>query len=303
MPLAPNDPLSGDALHPTSPSKTRLGLLIIAFSLLGATIFFLYTNQLSRDQENSAELIVPIEQEFMQEPTPINLDPPPTIKIPPLYFEAELSKPSKPPLPPLPVYDEVNSFITEQLGSEYWQALNINPQIIPALNKTFLLQRSVAFLDGLSKGALLDKLQPFARPSQAFIADKLGQTLSMGSANFQRYDVFTQGIVAVDTQQAAAFFHWTRPLLETAYSELGYPGEDLGTALIAAIDALLATPIIEGPIALKRESVLYQYADPTMEALPGAQKQLIRMGAKNASLLKSWLSELRLALLAPGQNK
>ena len=92
MPLAPNDPLAGDARYPTSPSKTRLGLLIIAFSLLGATIFFLYTNQLSRDQENSSELVVPVEQEFMPEPTPINLDSPPTIKIPPLYFEAEFAQ-------------------------------------------------------------------------------------------------------------------------------------------------------------------------------------------------------------------
>lgn len=166
-----------------------------------------------------------------------------------------------------------------------------------------MLQRSVAFLDGLAKGALLYKLMPFTRPQQAFIADKQGQALSMGTANFSRYDVFTQGIVSIDSQQAAAFFHWTRPLLETAYSELGYRGEDLGTVLITAIDSLLATPIIDGPIVLKRESVLYQYAEPELEALPGAQKQLLRMGAKNASLLKPWLRELRSALLNPGQKK
>ena len=301
MPLAPNDPLTADARHPTSASKTRLGLLIIAFSLLGATIFFLYTNNLSTDQEDSTELVVPIEQEIMGEPTPINLDPPPAIKIPPLYFEAEFTETTAQPLPPLPSYDKANDFISQQLGLENWQTLNINPQNIPALNKDFLLQRSVAFLDGLAKGVLLDKLMPFARPSKAFIADKQGQALSMGATNFSRYDAFTQGIVAIDSQQAAAFFHWTRPLLETAYSELGYPGEDLGTALIAAIDTLLATPTIDGPIALKRESVLYQYADPAMETLPGAQKQLLRTGAKNAGLLKSWLSELRSALLAPGQ--
>ncbi len=297
MPLAPNDPLTADARHPTSPAKTRLGLLIIAFSLLGATIYFLYTNHLYQDQDKPAE---PIEQGFQQEPTPINLDSPPLVNIPPLSFEEKVTEPSKNPLPPLPPYEKANSFITEQLGQAYWQGLNINPQNVPALNKDFLLQCSVAFLDGLSKGALLDKLQPFARPSQAFIADKQGQTLSMGSANFQRYDVLTQGIVAIDTQQAAAFFHWTRPLLETAYSELGYSAEDLGGRLIAAIDTLLATPIVEGPIALKSESVLYQYADPSLEALPGAQKQLIRMGTKNSALLKIWLRKLRSALLASG---
>ena len=303
MPLAPNDPLAGDARQPASASRTRVGLLIIAFSLLGATIFFLYTNQLSRDQENSAELVVPIKQDFMQEPSPINFDPEPTIKIPPLYVEAEFAQATAQPLPPLPAYDKASDFISQQLQLENWQALTISPKNFPALNQDFLLQRSVAILDGLSKGTLLYKLMPFARPQQAFIADKQGQALSMGTANFSRYDAFTQGILAIDSQQAAAFFHWTRPLLETAYSELGYPGEDLGGALITAIDTLLATPIIEGPIALKRESVLYQCADPAMEALPGAQKQLLRTGAKNAGLLKSWLSEFRSALLAPGPKK
>jgi hypothetical protein len=299
MPLAPNDPIAGDERHPTSASRSRLGLLIIAFSLLGATVFFLYTNQLSTDQDNSAELAVPIEQTFMEELSPNNIDSESAIKIPPLYFEAEFDQSTAQPLPPLPSYDKANDFITQQLRLEDWQALNISPQNFPALKKDFLLQRSVAFLDGLAKGALRYKFMPFARPNQAFIADTQGQTLSMGAKNFSRYDTFTKGIVAIDSHQAAVFFHWTRPLLETAYSELGYPGEDLGTALITAIDVLLATPIIEGPIALKRESVLYQYADPAIEALPAVQKQLLRTGAKNASLLKPWLRELRSALLAP----
>ena len=238
----------------------------------------------------------------MQDPVPINLDPPPTIKIPPLNFDTALIEPVANPLPSLPPYEKANVFIKEQLEEQHWQALNINAKNLPALNKDFLLQRGVAFLDGLSKGLLQDKLLPFARPSQAFIADKQGQALAMGSVNFQRYDVFTQSIVAIDSQQAAAFFHWTRPLLETAYGELGYPGEDLGGALLSAIDTLLATPDIEGSIVLKRESVRYQYADPTIEALPGAQKQLLRVGSKNSTLLKSWLRELRSALLAPGQK-
>jgi len=303
MPLAPNDPLIAHGRQSSSPSKVRIGLLIIAFSLLAATIYFLYTNQLYRAQEKTAESAALIERKSTAEPVAINLDPPPRVKIPPLYFAAEFNESSAQPLPPLPSYEQANDFIREQLGVENWQALHINPQNLPALNKDFLLQRSVAFVDGLAKGALLDKLQPFARPSQAFIAAKQGQALAMGSANFQRYNAFTQSIVAIDSQQAAAFFHWTRPLLETAYSELGYPGENLGAAVISAIDTLLATPGIEGPIALTRRSVRYQYADPALEALPGAQKQLLRMGSENSTRLKAWLSELRSALLASGQGQ
>ncbi|MBQ0721082.1 MAG: DUF3014 domain-containing protein [Gammaproteobacteria bacterium] len=304
MPLAPNDPLVADGRHHASPANARVGLLIIAFSLLAATIYFLYSNHLYRAQEpdQTVEIVTSPEPALQPEPTPIEFDPLPTVKIPPLYFDAAPSKPSAPPLPPLPAYEKANSFVTAQLTDAHWRGLNINPQNLPALNKDFVLQRSVAFLDGLSKGALVDKLQPFARPTQTFVADKQGQALSMGASNFQRYDAFAQSIVAIDSKQAAAFFHWTRPLLETAYSELGYPAENLGGAVIGAIDSLLATPTLKGPIALKRESVLYQYADPSLEALPGAQKQLLRMGAKNTALLQSWLRELRSALLATNNN-
>ncbi len=303
MSLAPNDPLVADARHSSSPSNARVGLLIIAFSLLAATIYFLYTNQLYQQQDKPQTLETPIAKLLLQDPPANDLNPAPTINIPPLYFDAEFAESLAPALPPLPAYEQANDFIREQLGLENWQALHINPENLPALNKDFLLQRSVAFVDGLAKGALLDKLQPFARPSQAFIADKQGQALSMGSANFQRYDAFTQGIVAIDSQQAAAFFHWTRPLLEAAYSELGYPGESLGTAVISAIDTLLATPAIEGSIALKRKSVRYQFADPALEALPGAQKQLLRMGSEHSARLKAWLRDLRSALLASRQGQ
>jgi len=303
MPLAPNEPLVAADRHNASPSNARVGLLILAFSLLAATIYFLYTNQRYQQQDSSQAIATPLAELLLSEPAAIDLNPTPSINIPPLYFDAEFAEPSAPALPALPAYEMANHFIREQLEQENWQSLHLNPDNLPALNKDFLLQRSVAFIDGLAKGALLNKRQPFARPTQAFIADKQGQTLAMGSRNFQRYDAFTQGIVAIDSQQAAAFFHWTRPLLETAYSELGYPRENLGAAVINAIDILLATPAIAGPIALTRKSVLYQYADPAIEALPGAQKQLLRMGSKNAALLKSWLSELRSALLASGQSQ
>ncbi|RLA16827.1 MAG: DUF3014 domain-containing protein, partial [Gammaproteobacteria bacterium] len=60
---------------------------------------------------------------------------------------------------------------------------------------------------------------------------------------------------------------------------------------------------IETPVALKHESVLYQYADPAIEALPSAQKQMLRMGPENTAALKRWLRKLRQALLTtPADN-
>ena len=47
------------------------------------------------------------------------------------------------------------------------------------------------------------------------------------------------------------------------------------------------------PIRLVRPHVLYEYADPDLEALSSGQKMLLRMGAGNAEQVKQTLRQLR----------
>ncbi|OUS13271.1 hypothetical protein A9Q89_03365 [Gammaproteobacteria bacterium 53_120_T64] len=302
MPTAPNDAHITAIPYPRPISNARRGLLVAAFALLGLCIFLLYSNYRYQPQEPVTEQVEPFVPTRRAVLAPLILPPAATLTIPEVRVSLDFAHPGAEPLPQLPPYAQARPFIIEQLALERWQALGLKPENVTGLNKEFLLQRSVAFLHGLSKGRIIDKLLPFARPAETFVVDKQGASLAMGAKNFQRYDAFTQGIIAIDTAQAAAFFHWTRPLLETAYSELGYPASALDTALLEAIDSLLATPTIEGAIALQRKSALYRYADPGLEALPPAQKQLIRMGSHNASLLQRWLGELRQALVAPRRS-
>ena len=49
------------------------------------------------------------------------------------------------------------------------------------------------------------------------------------------------------------------------------------------IDHLIETPMPEGPIVLHRPNVLYEFADPDLEALSSGQKLLIRMGNDHAT--------------------
>lgn len=297
MKMSPHDPLRTEQrANQASPANAKLGLLILAFSLLAAAAYFFYDMSEQNNTETDARLQTDL---TVSETATAQLTPsapaPQILAIPLIANKLAITDAPK---PALPAYENSNDFIKEQLGLAHWQALNVNAKDLPLLDNAFLLQQGIAFLDALSRGNVPDKLLPFARPKTAFIADKQGEALSMGPKNFQRYDRFTKNISNIDTAKAAEFFHWTRPLLETAYGELGYPPENLSGALISAIDILLATPDIESPIALKRESVLFQYADPKIEALGKAQKQLIRMGPKNSALIKRWLTDLRHALLS-----
>ncbi len=297
MTLSPNDPLIPE-LRPGQKSRSKIGLLIIALSFLSAVAYVLYS-----DKKELADITQPLPTQVISDARkPLSILPSSAPESTNTSLTDNKTPEVKSSLPKLPPYDDADNFIKEQLELEQWHSLHLNNKTLPEFNKEHFLQRNIAFLDGLSKGVVLSKVLPFVRPSTTFIADKQGLVLSMGPANFQRYDLFTQHISNIDTQQTAAFFLWTRPLLETAYGELGYPPEKLSTALIEAIDIALATPVINGPISLKRESVLYQYTDPGIEALPGLQKQILRMGPENSATLKQWLSKLRQALMASDNN-
>ncbi|RLA09400.1 MAG: hypothetical protein DRQ54_02820 [Gammaproteobacteria bacterium] len=301
MPTTP-DHSPDTVTRPSKEPRSKAGWLIPFLLLLAVAGYLFYADQ----QDPVVTPAAPQSTEATSPPSAPALPDPEPPSIPRKDQKTPVDNsatPEQPAAPPLPPYSEANTFIKEQLESEQWQALNLNKKTLSGINSNHFLQRNTAFLDGLSRGTVLNKLVPFRRPNTAFVADKQDEALSMGNASFQRYDRFTHNIIAIDTTEAAAFFHWTRPLLETAYSELGYPPEKLGNALISTIDILLATPTIETPVALKHESVLYQYADPAIEALPSAQKQMLRMGPENTAALKRWLRKLRQALLTtPADN-
>jgi hypothetical protein len=63
------------------------------------------------------------------------------------------------------------------------------------------------------------------------------------------------------------------------------------------IDHLLAARLIEGPVKLVQRKVLYEFADPELEALSAGQKIMIRIGPENAARLKAKLLEIRRELV------
>ena len=101
---------------------------------------------------------------------------------------------------------------------------------------------------------------------------------------------------------------WPRPLIrrnwwphtststrcfQEEYRTLGYPSGEFNDRLIDAIDDLLATPDIAGSILLVQPKVVYQFADPDLEALSAGQKIMLRLGSQNAILIKTKLRAIR----------
>ena len=55
-------------------------------------------------------------------------------------------------------------------------------------------------------------------------------------------------------------------------------------------------------MALEETVAAYQYADPELESLSAAQKQLLRMGPDNMRRIQTTLRALRRELIAGGES-
>lgn len=160
------------------------------------------------------------------------------------------------------------------------------------------LDLTAALVDALGRGIILRKMLPSEPLKQAFSAQRQGDLLFMGTDSYRRYDSHADAIAALNVGVMVETFHTLRPLYKQAFEQLGLDPEDFDNAVIRALDMILATPEIEGPIELNTKSVVYVYADPALEALPALQKQLLRMGPDNIRRVKQTARALREGLLA-----
>ena len=162
-----------------------------------------------------------------------------------------------------------------------------------------LIRNIVATIDNLPRSKAAPRLWPVQPMSGTLSMTNAGDHLIIAADNSARYAPVVALIEAVDTKQLVAIYVRFYPLFQQAYSELGYPDAYFNDRLVAVIDHLLATPQVKTPIALVQPKVLYQYADPDLEALSAGQKAMIRVGPDNAAVLKTKLREIRFRVAAP----
>lgn len=194
-------------------------------------------------------------------------------------------------LPPLGESDSMVAALARELSS--------HPRLAAWLLTDDLVRRFVASVDNLARGESPRTHLLFMDPDAPFRIDEEGERLTVDPGSYRRYDLATEVFTSLDTEGTARLYHRLEPLLDEAYRELGYPRADFDATLARAIDRLLATPVVEGEVELTPGVTTYDYADPALETLPPAQKQLLRMGPGNVRRVKAKLRELRDAFGLP----
>jgi hypothetical protein len=161
-----------------------------------------------------------------------------------------------------------------------------------------IIRHLVVTIDNLPRQKVAVAMRPAVSAPGAFIAngDELHATID--AHNYERYAPMVAVVRKLDMQRVADIYLHYFPLFESEYQNLGYPNGYFNDRLVQVIDSLLATPKIEGPIALTRPNVMYVFADPTLEARPAGQKLMLRMGPDNAAVIKAKLTELRALITA-----
>jgi hypothetical protein len=230
------------------------------------------------------------------------------VPAPPPPHPAATPQPVAPPVPaiqhpippdaeqqqtPLPPLDQSDPVVRESLTG-----LLGKPAVVKFLVPHEIVRDVVVTVDNLPRKKVAAELRPVQpTPGDTAVDTQAGQS-TLNDQNYARYAPVMQVVSAMDPKALAAIYFHLYPLFQQAYENLGYPGKYFNDRMVLAIDSVLATPDVPGPIYLVRPKVFYQFSDPKLEDLPAGQKLLIRMGPQNASVIKQKLQQFRAIITA-----
>jgi len=193
------------------------------------------------------------------------------------------------PLPALDASDAVMLKLAELLIAR--------PDLVALVVPQEVIRRIVIAVENIPARNIPQNRLPLKQPEGRFAVTKSGEELFIDPETYKRYDRYAALMDGLDAGRVVDAYVHLYPLFQNAYRELGYPKAYFNDRLMLAIDNLLATPEVSGPIALVQPGMLYRYADPDLEALSAGQKLLLRMGPGNATVVKGKLTQLRKELM------
>ncbi|WP_394129251.1 DUF3014 domain-containing protein [Shewanella maritima] len=285
-----------DRVSPMTSGKSgnshALIIVAIVVAIAGA-IYFIATDD--PDPTPVAEPVMPVQVPDVVPEQPIEQPQiEEVIVVEPVDEVVPLGEPETPaivePQPePLPELTASDDFMAQQS-----LVVADGMDITPLLQKKDLARQFVVFVDNLAQGELIRKASPLKGPENDFTVSEVTNKTYLNPDSYHRYDMYADFVSNLDAQTLTETYAYIEPLFTQAFDELGYGDSySFNERLQQAFSMLLNTPIIEDPIEVSTISVNYQFVDPNLEALPNAQKLLIRMGPDNTRKIQSAIRKMR----------
>lgn len=254
-------------------------VLVLAWAAIGAAFYYWW--------RQGAERGAP-------PPPPAQTQPEPVVEVEPQIRhpieeakERGAEEPAK-EAAPLPLLSDSDKLVQDSLAG-----FARRDSLEAFLNTTGFVRRVVVTVDNLPRKKAPERVWPVKPIAGRFATTLRDGEIYLNPDNYRRYEPFLTLMESVDTRKLVALYLRLYPLFQQAYEELGYSKRYFNDRLIEAIDDLLATPDVKGPIKLVRPWIMYEFADPGLEARSAGQKILIRMGSGDATRVKIKLREIR----------
>lgn len=195
----------------------------------------------------------------------------------------------------LPPLDESDALVRELV-----KELSSHPRVAAWLATDNLIRSFTIGVANVAEGKTPARQLPMLRPSSDFRVVERGDGLIIDPRSYERYDALAAAAASMEADGSARLYATLKPRIEEAYRELGDSPFD--RTFERAIVLLLSTPVLDGPIGVEPRGIGYGFVDPKLEALTGAQKQLLRTGPRNVRVFQTSLRAIALALGIPADR-
>jgi hypothetical protein len=181
----------------------------------------------------------------------------------------------------LPPLADMDPFLRTLIGT-----LSTRPELGRWLTTDDLTGHIVSALDQVARGISPARDAKVIAPSAPFSTVTRKGRLFIAPESYERYDGLAATVESLDPASVARVYTTIKPRLAEAARMLGRE-DDVDATVDAAIDVLLQTPAIGESVELvPGRGNTYAFADPRLESLKPAQKQLLRMGPANARIVQ-----------------
>jgi len=290
---------------------SKFGLWAIAGIAISTLLYLVYTAFTFEAPTGTTTVVIapPSLQPIVEEPPPSNLpeirlqpepEPPAIAASEPVVETLPVEVVEPEPVaaePDGPVVQLPNLNDSDGLVFEGLRAFRSGVAVIRLLVSDQLVRKFVVLVDNISRGEYPQTGLPYRGIEQEMPVQNIDENLFVMDASAHgRFDQIIDIFVALDTDQAVTLYRTLSPLFQQAYAEIGFRNVNFDDTLRSAVNIILRTPYIEGPYQLVKPSVMYLYADASIENLQNVQKQLIRIGPENTEKVKAKLRDFVLQL-------
>lgn len=266
-------------------NRSQSILLVVGLVLLAGIGYILLSDE-PKPSQVEAEPVAPspIERELRPEPEAI---PEPT---------TEDTEPVEPEPQLLPVAESIDG------SHEYIVAVlnHLSPSLTQWMVSEELLRKWVILIDQIADGHLSNKHLPLAYEMAPFAVQGNEKSARIAPENYARAKPLVNAVTQIKPEVLVAYYRHWQPLLDKAYAELG-KGGSFDDRVMQAIRQLQSVPAAPRDAELQVKPVMYKYVDPAFEKAPALHKWMWRLGPENQSTIKSYLTQVKLALYRQAQ--